>query len=115
MFYEFLGSFMVFATVEILPPLHLRTWLLELLCAILAVYQPFFALFIAGILIADLFGKIESPKSRNIVGAILCVAGLLLSFFAGNQFTPDVRGRAGLHGRRRFALRSGDAFVREPN
>src|SRR5262249_54110887 len=40
----------------------------------------FFALFIAGILIADLFGKIESPKSRNIAGAILCVAGLLLSF-----------------------------------
>jgi peptidoglycan/LPS O-acetylase OafA/YrhL len=28
MFYEFLGSFMVFATVAILRPLHLRTWIL---------------------------------------------------------------------------------------
>ena len=81
MFYEFLGSFMVFATVAILRPLHLRTWLLGLLFAILAVYQSFFALFIAGILIADLFGRIENQKSRNTAGAILCVAiGPLLSF-----------------------------------
>ena len=80
MFYEFLGSFMVFATIAILRPLHLRTWLLGFLFAILAVYQPFFALFIAGIFIADLFGKIEDRKSRNLVGAILCGAGLLLSF-----------------------------------
>ena len=38
MFYEFLGSFMVFATIAILRPLHLRTWLLGFLFAILAVY-----------------------------------------------------------------------------
>lgn len=80
MFYEFLGSFMVFAAVAVLRPLHLRTWLLGFLFAIVAVYQPFFALFIAGMLIADLFGKIEDPKSRNIAGVILCGAGLLLSF-----------------------------------
>ena len=80
MFYEFLGSFIVFATVAILRPLQLRTWMLGFLAAILAVYQPFFALFIAGILIADLFGKIDDPKSRNIAGAILCSAGLALSF-----------------------------------
>ncbi|MGB6914351.1 MAG: hypothetical protein WBE42_16600 [Pseudolabrys sp.] len=80
MFYEFLGSFMVFATVAILRPLHLRTWLLGLLFAILAVYQSFFALFIAGILIADLFGRIENQKSRNTAGAILCAIGPLLSF-----------------------------------
>ena len=80
MFYEFLGSFMVFATIAILRPLHLRTWMLGFLFAILAVYQSFFALFIAGILIADLFGKIDDPKSRNIAGAILCGAGLVLSF-----------------------------------
>jgi peptidoglycan/LPS O-acetylase OafA/YrhL len=34
MFYEFLGSFMVFATIAILRPLHLRTWLLGFLFAI---------------------------------------------------------------------------------
>ena len=54
--------------------------MLGFLFAILAVYQSFFALFIAGILIADLFGKIDDPKSRNITGAILCGAGLVLSF-----------------------------------
>ena len=80
MFYEFLGSFMVFATIAILRPLHLRTWMLGFLFAILAVYQSFFALFIPGLLIADLFGKIDDPKSRNIAGAILCGAGLVLSF-----------------------------------
>ncbi|MGB8079749.1 MAG: hypothetical protein WCF83_04670 [Pseudolabrys sp.] len=48
--------------------------------AILAVYQPFFALFIAGILITDLFGRIENQKSRNTAGAILCAIGPLLSF-----------------------------------
>ena len=80
MFYEFRGSFVVFATVAVLRPLHLRTWMLGFLSAILAVYQPFFALFIAGIFIADLFGKIDDPKSRKITGAILCGAGLALSF-----------------------------------
>jgi peptidoglycan/LPS O-acetylase OafA/YrhL len=39
-----------------------------------------FCAFIAGILIADLFGRIENQKSRNTAGAILCAIGPLLSF-----------------------------------
>ena len=81
MFYEFLGSFIVFATVAILRPLHLRTWMLGFLTAILAVYQPLFrALYCRDFFIADLFGEIDDPKSRNIAGAILCCGGLVLSF-----------------------------------
>src|SRR5262245_25877272 len=50
MFYEFLGSFMVFATVAILRSWRVRTWIFGALFVALAIYQPFFSLFIAGIL-----------------------------------------------------------------
>jgi peptidoglycan/LPS O-acetylase OafA/YrhL len=78
MFYEFLGSFMVFAVLAVLRSWRLRTWVLGGLFIVLAVYGPFFALFVAGILIADLFRQIESSKSRDLGGAMLCVAGLVL-------------------------------------
>ena len=79
MFYEFLGSFMVFATVAILRSWRLRTWMLGALFVTLAVYEPFFSLFIAGILIADLFRQKETLKSSNLAGAILCAVGLALT------------------------------------
>src|SRR5262245_22865354 len=79
MFYEFLGSFMVFATIAILRSWRLRTWILGVLFVVLAVYGPFFSLFIAGILIAGLFRQKKSLKSGNLTGAVLCVAGLLLT------------------------------------
>lgn len=80
MFYEFLGSFMVFATIAISRSWRLRTWILAVLFLTIGVYEPFFALFVAGILIADLFLKIENLKFRNLAGAALCVAGLVLTF-----------------------------------
>jgi len=79
MFYEFLGSFMVFAVLAILRSWRLRTWFLGALFIVLAIYGPYFALFVAGILVADLFRQIESWKSRDLAGAMLCVAGLALS------------------------------------
>jgi peptidoglycan/LPS O-acetylase OafA/YrhL len=79
MFYEFLGSFMVFATVAILRSRRLRNWTLGALFVALAVYEPFFSLFIAGIFIADLFRQKESLKSGNLVGAALCAVGLVLT------------------------------------
>jgi peptidoglycan/LPS O-acetylase OafA/YrhL len=78
MFYEFLGSFIVFAILAILRLWRQRTWILGVLFIVLAVYEPFFALFVAGILIADLYRQIESSKSRDLAGAILCTAGLVL-------------------------------------
>jgi len=78
MFYEFLGSFIVFAILAILRSWRQRTWILGVLFLVLAVYEPFFALFVAGILIADLYRQIESSKSRDLAGAILCTAGLVL-------------------------------------
>jgi peptidoglycan/LPS O-acetylase OafA/YrhL len=79
MFYEFVGSFMVFATVAVLRSWRLRTWILGALFAVLAVYGPFFSLFVAGILIADLFRQKESLKSGNLAGAALCAVGLTLT------------------------------------
>jgi peptidoglycan/LPS O-acetylase OafA/YrhL len=79
MFYEFLGSFMVFATVAVVRSWRLRTWMLATLFVALALCEPFFSLFIAGILIADVFRQDETSRSRNIAGATLCAAGLLLT------------------------------------
>ena len=79
MFYEFLGSFMVFGTVAILRPWRLRTLILAALFVALAVYAPFFSLFIAGVLIADVFRQDGSSNSRNIAGGVLCAVGLMLT------------------------------------
>jgi len=79
MFYEFLGSFMVFAVLAILRSWRLRTWFLGFLFIVLAIYGPYFALFVAGILIADIFRQIENWRFRDLTGATLCVAGIALS------------------------------------
>src|SRR5262249_14125578 len=60
MFYEFLGSFMVFAILAISRSWRLRTWILGVLFIALAITEPFFSLFVAGILIADFYLQIES-------------------------------------------------------
>jgi peptidoglycan/LPS O-acetylase OafA/YrhL len=80
MFYEFLGSFMVFAILAISRSWRARTWMLGVMFVVLAVCEPFFSLFIAGILIADLFRQKECLKSGNLVGASLCAVGLVLTF-----------------------------------
>src|SRR4029453_12196402 len=79
MFYEFLGSFMVFATVALVRSWRMRTWILAILFVALALCEPFFSLFVAEILVADVFRQDGSSRSRNIAGATLCAAGLLLT------------------------------------
>jgi peptidoglycan/LPS O-acetylase OafA/YrhL len=79
MFYEFLGSFMVFATLAVVRSWRLRTWILATLFVALALCEPFFSLFVAGILVADVFRQDGTSRSRNVAGATLCATGLLLT------------------------------------
>jgi peptidoglycan/LPS O-acetylase OafA/YrhL len=78
MTYEFFGSFMVFALIAYLRPSRLRTLLLALLFLLLTALQTYFALFVAGILIADVFPLIGASTAANRAGALLCGAGMLL-------------------------------------
>jgi peptidoglycan/LPS O-acetylase OafA/YrhL len=78
MTYEFFGSFMVFALIAYLRPSRLRTAMLGVLLVTLTVLQTYFALFVAGILIADLLPLVGASTAANRAGAILCGAGLLL-------------------------------------
>jgi peptidoglycan/LPS O-acetylase OafA/YrhL len=78
MTYEFFGSFIVFARVAHLRPSRLRTLLLAVLFLLLTALQTYFALFVAGILIADLFPRIGASTAANRAGALLCGAGILL-------------------------------------
>jgi peptidoglycan/LPS O-acetylase OafA/YrhL len=93
MTYEFFGSFMVFAVVASLRPSRLRTVMLAVLFAVLAALQTYFALFVAGILIADLFPLI-GPATANRAGAALCLAGLLLILLPNAWFGPVYVGGA---------------------
>jgi peptidoglycan/LPS O-acetylase OafA/YrhL len=87
MSYEFFGSFMVFALIAYLRRSRLRTLLLAVLLLLLTGLQTYFALFVVGILLADLFALVGASTSADRIGAILCGAGLLLialphTFFA---------------------------------
>jgi peptidoglycan/LPS O-acetylase OafA/YrhL len=78
MSYEFIGSFMVFSIVAVVRSWRLRSSSLAILFIVLVVCQTYFALFVAGILIADQFLKVDRLKSANLVGATLCAAGLVM-------------------------------------
>lgn len=87
MSYEFLGSFMVFAIVAGLRPYRLRVLALGALFAALAACQTYFALFVAGILIADLLRKGGGSVTAERAGAALCVAGLFLILLPNAWFS----------------------------
>jgi peptidoglycan/LPS O-acetylase OafA/YrhL len=78
MTYEFFGSFMVFAIVAYLRPSRRRTLALGISFLVLAALQSYFALFVAGVLMADLLPLIAPSAIANRAGAALCIAGLLL-------------------------------------
>jgi peptidoglycan/LPS O-acetylase OafA/YrhL len=78
MTYEFFGSFMIFVIVAATRPARLRTILLGVLFIALAALQTWFALFVAGILLADLFAAARSTGMTNRAGAMLCLVGVLL-------------------------------------
>jgi peptidoglycan/LPS O-acetylase OafA/YrhL len=86
MTYEFFGSFMVFAVAAALRPSRLRTVMLGVLFVALAALQTYFALFVAGILIAELFPLAGRGSMANRAGATLCIAGLLLIVLPNTWF-----------------------------
>jgi peptidoglycan/LPS O-acetylase OafA/YrhL len=86
MSYEFYGSFMVFAVVAALAPSRRRTLALGLLFLVLAAAQTYFALFVAGVLIADLFAFGMPSSAANRAGAALCLAGLFLVLLPSRYF-----------------------------
>jgi peptidoglycan/LPS O-acetylase OafA/YrhL len=94
MAYELFGSLMVFAVVAMVRPARLRTMLLGVLFIVLAGLQTYFALFAAGILIADLFAAGRSTGTANRAGAILCMAGVLLITLPNTWFAAVYIGGA---------------------
>ena len=94
MTYEFFGSFMVFALIAYLRPSRLRTLLLAVLFLLLTALQTYFALFVAGILIADLFPLIGATTAANRAGALLCGAGILLIALPNTWFAAVYLGGA---------------------
>src|SRR5262245_57388497 len=110
MFYEFLGSFMVFAIVAVLRSWRLRTWILGALFAVLALYGPFFSLFVAGILIADLFQKKEFEVRQTRRRRAVCRRPRS-DVVAGNLVGPEVCGRTSLPCRRCCAVCPGEMHV----
>ncbi len=94
MSYELYGSFLVFAVVALLRRSQLRTLMLGVLFVALADLQSFLTLFVAGILIADLFLRGPRPAAANPTGAALCVAGLLLILLPSAWFGPVYIGGA---------------------
>jgi peptidoglycan/LPS O-acetylase OafA/YrhL len=86
MSYEFFGSFVVFAIIAYLRASSLRTLVLAVLFVALAACQTYFALFVAGILIADLFRRGAWPAAADWAGAALCITGLLLILLPNSWF-----------------------------
>ncbi len=105
---------MVFATVALVRSWRMRTWILAILFVALALCEPFLSLFVAGILVADVFRQDGSSRSRNIAGATLCAAGLPPDLAAGIMATFEICRRARLPCRGRRDVCAGEALIREP-
>ena len=79
MSYELYGSFTVFAILAIVRTSPLRTIAFGALFVALMFWQSYFALFIGGILIADLFRRLDKWPAADRYGAVLCVCGTILA------------------------------------
>ena len=78
MSYEFFGSFMVFIILAIVRGWHARIIVFAGLALALTLWQSYFALFVGGILIADLFARLDAWPSASRYGAALCACGMIL-------------------------------------
>src|SRR5579872_4759055 len=78
MSYELYGSFLVFALALCLRPSRSRSLILGTCFLALAAAQSFYALFIGGLLIADLFPLATRFAAASKAGALLCAVGLAL-------------------------------------
>jgi len=81
MSYEFIGSFSVFALLALVRTSTQRTVIFGALFLILMVAQSYYALFVGGVLIADLTGRLGHSPSANRAGLILGATGVTLSLF----------------------------------
>ena len=86
MSYELFGSFTVFAILAIMRTSPLRTVAFSALFVGLALWQSYFALFAAGILIADLFTRLDKWPSAGLYGATLCICGMICTLSLGTWF-----------------------------
>ena len=78
------GSFMVFAILAVMRAGKLRTVVFGVLFLALALWQSFYALFVGGILLADIFRQdvfwqSQTTKRANLIGGALCCGGIILS------------------------------------
>jgi len=76
MSYEFFGSFLTFAVIAVARPWSARIWVFGALFIALAGCQSYYALFVAGILLADLHRRLAGSRTGDIFGALLCAVGL---------------------------------------
>ncbi len=86
MSYEFFGSFLVFAILATMRVGARRTWVFGAIFAALALWQSYYALFIGGILLADLTRQLNSRKSANLMGGVLCGCGVFVSLLLNPWF-----------------------------
>jgi peptidoglycan/LPS O-acetylase OafA/YrhL len=87
MAYEFFGSFMVFVVLAAMRRWHARTIMFAGLFLVLTLWQSYFALFAGGILIADLFAKLDAWPLANRWGAALCFCGAILGLSLAPWFS----------------------------
>jgi peptidoglycan/LPS O-acetylase OafA/YrhL len=69
---------MVFVILAAVRSWHTRTIVFAGLFLALMVWQSYFALFVGGILMADLFTKLDAWPAANRYGAALCICGMIL-------------------------------------
>lgn len=81
MSYEFFGSFIVFAILALVRSWPPRTVVFVALFLPLMVGQSYYALFVGGILIADLVSRLHLWPGANRAGAALCAGGMALGLF----------------------------------
>lgn len=78
MSYEFFGSFMVFTVLATVRAWPRRTVAFGALFLGLMLWQSYFALFIGGILIADLFTRLDKGTAAGRYGTMFCAGGMIL-------------------------------------
>lgn len=86
MSYEFIGSFLVFASLAILGAWPWRTYVFAVLFLSLMLWQSYFALFVGGILIADIFIRRDKWPTASRYGAIAAICGVILTLSLTTQF-----------------------------
>ena len=81
MSYEFFGSFLVFAILAVVRQWPLRQWFFALAFVVLAAQQSLYTLFVAGIVIAEIYRHCEQSPRLVWAGFALLAGGLGLSVF----------------------------------